>query len=171
MRARKEAGKESAITVVERLGLPKKEEHLQQILQSFERELRWAAQLPDPTPDPDEAPEDTRGEGSGGGPGGAGPAVNNVPEEAESIESAPAPPPPPPFEEVDIEEARRRLRGSGGKIYGCTSPPDARGVWVGRWLAVLAVCPDLVGQSCKNLDEAGRSFARDRDPVRIRLAP
>lgn len=171
LRARKAAGKEAAITVCEALGIPRREEHLQQILRSFEAELRWATQLPDPSVP--QAPEEEVGPAGSASSGAAGPAAggDNTEPEVAPTAGAPAPPPPPDFEEVTADEARRRQRRVGGKIYCCTTPPAARGVWLGRWIAMLAAYPDLVGQQCRSVDEGIRSLSRDVNPIRIRLAP
>ena len=62
-----------------------------------------------------------------------------------------------------MEEAERRVRDNGGKIYVLETPPEAYGVWVGSWIHAKTYFKKVSGESFRTVRSALEACAPDTD--------
>ena len=63
--------------------------------------------------------------------------------------------------EITVEEAERRIREHGGKIYVLETPPEAYGVWVGSWIHAKTFFKRVSGESFRSVRAALAACAPD----------
>ena len=157
------------------LGVPRGEDDVLEITNQVFVELRLIAELPGVLQiraPPAEVPESA----SSASTEPARPKRNYKPrpKKNDGPGEAPDPDPDPHFPEVSPDGAEEVLRKKGGKIYSITTPPNARGVWIGRWANIVgAYGHRAVGEQASSVSEALGAFVSDSDNrlqwVRIRL--
>ena len=145
------------------LGAPRGEEDVLEITNQVFTELKRIAELPgllEIRAPRAEVPEST----SSASTEPARPKRSSRPrtKKSDGPEGPSDPDPDPHFPEVSPDGAEDILREKGGKIYIITTPPNARGVWVGRWANIVgAYGHRAVGKQASSVTEALRAFVTD----------
>ena len=172
---------EDVKALCQQLGAPRGEEDVLEITNRVFTELRRISGLPgllEIRAPREEAPEST----SSASTGTTKPQRNSKPRAKKSDRPEgppdPDPDPDPQIPEVSQAGAEEVLKEKGGNIYTITTPPNARGVWIGRWANIIeAYGHRAVGEQA-SVTEALRAFVTDSRrgatrggevPVRIRL--
>ena len=152
------------------LGAPRGEEDVLEITNQVFTELKRIAELPgllEIRAPRAEVPEST----SSGSTEPARPKRSSRPrtKKSDGPDEPSDPDPDPHFPEVSPDGAEDILRKKGGNIYSITTPPNARGVWIGRWANIVdAYGHRAVGEQASSVTEALRAFATDSERVSAR---